>query len=118
MSVYSWREVAQFVRFAIYSFLTFASIVGAWIALDLPRVASQGYVDLKFQLASDSNRIIQSQMTSVRIQLNRMTRQSLESEKYRLTKEPNQSFDTLKRIKDIEEELEDAARERMFLLKP
>lgn len=125
----TWREVSAFIRFAIYLILTTASVVAAWTALGLPQVASKDYVDgkaksviedanAKFKVANDNSALVQSQMTSVRVQLNKMTRQNLESEKYRLSKEPNPSIDTAKRLQDIEEELQDVARERNFLLKP
>lgn len=116
----SWRDFAQFIRFAIYSFLTFGSLVAGWVALDLPQVASKDYVNTKFQLASDSSRLVQSQLTSTRLMLNKMTRQGLEAEKYRLIIEQkaNNSFDIQKRLQNIEDEIDDAKREREILLKP
>lgn len=108
----SWREFTQIVRFAIYSFLTLGSLVTGWIAFGLPQVASQAYVDNKFNP-------IQSQIVPIRLQLNRMTRQALEVEKWRLTNDAktNNSFEIQSRLRDIELELADTHRERDNLLK-
>lgn len=97
------------------SILTLSAIMGAWVFLGLPQVASQTYVDNKFKPVEE----IRTQLNATRIQINRMTRQSLEAEKYRLTTESktNNSFDIIRRMKDIDEELSDTAREREILLK-
>ncbi len=110
---WGWREIKLFFRFTIYSFTGLGSLVGAWIALGLPQVASQTYVDDKF-------RPIQSQILSTRIQLNKLTRQNLEAEHYRLTQQnkTDSSYEIQKRLNDIIEQLADTADERKRLLGP
>lgn len=115
---WGWREVKLFVRFFIYSISALGAFVTLWITLDLPQVASKDYVNQKFQVASDSNKTVQNQINYVRIQMNRMSRQALEAEKYRLTEQAktDNSFDLQQRLRDIDSDLEDIARERATLL--
>jgi len=56
----------------------------------------------------------------MRISLNRMTRQQLEAEQYRLTQQAktDTSFEVQKRLSDVAEELADIADERKRLLGP
>lgn len=117
---WGWREVKLAFRFIIYSFTGLGSFVAGWIALGLPQVASQDYVNTKFSVASEKTREVTSQVFSVRLQLNRMTRQALEAEQYRLTQQSktDNSFEIQKRLRDISEELNDAADERKRLLNP
>lgn len=117
---WGFREVKLGARFFLYSVTTFITIAGAWTVLDLPRVASQTYVDGKFTVASEANREVKSQVFSARLQINRMTRQTLEAEQYRLTVQAktDTSFEIQKRLHDIDEELADTADERKRLLGP
>lgn len=109
---WGWREVRLFIRFMVYSIGGLGAIATLWVTLDLPQVASKDYVNGKFQP-------VQSQLVATRLQLNKMTRQSLETEHYRLTTESktNNTFDIQKRINDINDQLGDTQRERDFLLK-
>lgn len=113
----SWRDVSAFFRFATYSIVTGAAVYAGWTTLGLPMLASQAYVNERTQKLADNNLVLQSQMNGVRLQLNKMNRQSLEREKYRLEKEP-ETLSNTRRLKDIEEELADTIRERNILLSP
>lgn len=116
----TWPQFYTTLRYFVTSILSLGAFVSAWIYLGLPQVASKDYVDGKFQTASDSSKIVQVQVNSVRIQLNKMNRQALEAEKYRLTNEAktNNSFDLQRRIQDIDVELADIQRERERLFSP
>lgn len=117
---WGWKEVRLFVRFMVYSITAFSAVAGLWITLDLPQVASKEYVNGKFKIATENSQLLQSQLTSTRIMLNKMSRQNLETEKYRLTEQrkTDNSFSLQQRLLEIEEELRDVARERDILLKP
>lgn len=117
---WGWVEIKSFLRFLSYSITTIAAFVGLWLTLDLPRVASKDYVNGKFQVAVDSSKVVQFQLNAVRLQINKMTRQTLEAEKYRLTLESktNNAFDVQKRLQDLNEELEDVRRDRDNLINP
>jgi len=108
---WGWREVKLFVRFSFYSMTCIATFSGLWVAFDLPQVASKSYVDDKFHP-------VNSQLVYTRIQLNKMTRQALEAEKYRLTKElqTNNSFEVQQRLNSINDELDSAQKEKDNLL--
>lgn len=99
---WGWREVKLIARFSMYSVTGLGTLTALWITLDLPQVASKDYVNGKFQP-------VQSQLTATRLQLNKMTKQGLEAEHYRLTNEnkTNTSFDIQKRINDINDQLVD-----------
>lgn len=120
MALPAWGEVARTVRYFFTSIVSLGAFVTAWIYLGLPQVASQTYVDEKFKVASEANREVKSQIFSARISLNRMTRQGLEAEQYRLTQQSktDNSFEIQKRLRDIAEELADTADERKRLLGP
>ena len=120
MPLPAWGEVARTIRYFFVSITSLGAFVTAWIYLGLPQVASQDYVDKKFNIASDDNRGIKSQVLSTRIQLNKMTRQNLEAEQYRLTQQAktDNSFEIQRRLHDIAEELADTADERKRLLGP
>lgn len=108
---WGWREVKLFIRFFVYSVSSLGAVIALWAALDLPQVSSKTYVDSKIHP-------IQGELRGTRLQVNKLTRQNLEGEKWRLTNETktNSSFDIVKRLKDIEEELTDTQKERNFLL--
>jgi len=120
MTAPAWSEVTRTIRYFFTSILSLGAFVSAWIYLGLPQVASQSYVDTKFQVASEANREVKSQIFSARISLNRMTRQQLEAEQYRLTQQAktDTSFEVQKRLSDVAEELADIADERKRLLGP
>lgn len=120
MSLPAWGEVARTIRYFFTSIVSLGAFVTAWIYLGLPQVASQTYVDTKFQLASEATRGVQSQVFSARITLNKITRQGLEAEQYRLTQQAkaDNSFDIQKRLRDIQEELTETNDERKRLLGP
>lgn len=108
---WGWKEVKLFFRFTFYSMTCIATFSGLWVFFDLPQVASKDFVISKFQP-------VQSQLNATRLQLNKMTRQTLEAEHYRLTTEnkSNISFDIQKRINDVNEQMLDNQRERDALL--
>ena len=120
MTAPAWSEVTRTIRYFFTSILSLGAFVSAWIYLGLPQVASQNYVDDKFKVASEANREVKSQIFSARISLNRMTRQQLEAEQYRLTQQAktDSSFEIQRRLHDIQEELNDTADERKRLLGP
>ncbi len=120
MPLPQWGEVARTIRYFFVSIISLGSFVTAWIYLGLPQVASQTYVDQKFQVANEANREVKSQVFSARITLNKITRQGLEAEQYRLTQQAktDNSFEIQKRLRDISEELADTADERKRLLGP
>jgi len=119
-SLPQWGEVARTVRYFFTSIVSLGAFITAWIYLGLPQVASKDYVDDKFRLASEATRGVQSQVFSARITLNKITRQGLEAEQYRLTQEAktNNSLDIQRRLHDIQEELADTLDERRRLLGP
>jgi len=114
----SWEEAKLFFKFLAGGIGVVSGVVALWVTLDLPQAASKDYVDKKVILVADVSRQLQSSLSNTRLQINRMTRQGLEAEKYRLTTESktSNSYDIQKRIQDIEEELKDTARERDILL--
>lgn len=114
----SWDEAKLFFKFLIGCITVLTSVVAFWVTFDLPQPASKDYVDKKVIMVTDASKQLQASLANTRIQINRMTRQGLEAEKYRLTADSktNNSYDIQKRIQDIEEELKDAARERDILL--
>ena len=114
----TWDEAKLFFKFLVGGITVFTSVVAFWVTFDLPQAASKDYVDKKVILVTDANKHLQASLNFTRLQINKMTRQNLEAEKYRLTVESksNNSFDVQKRIADIEEELRDTAKERDLLL--
>ncbi len=120
MPMPQWGEVARTIRYFFTSIVSLGAFITAWIYLGLPQVASQTYVDEKFKLASEATRGVQSQIFSARITLNKITRQGLEAEQYRLTQQAktDNSFEIQKRLRDIAEELADTTDERKRLLGP
>ena len=120
MTAPAWSEVTRTIRYFFTSILSLGAFVSAWIYLGLPQVASQNYVDDKFKVASEATKSVQSQIFSARIALNRMTRQQLEAEQYRLTQQTktDNSFEIQQRLHDIAEALADTLDERKRLLGP
>jgi len=116
--VMTWEEAKLFLKFLVGGIGVVTGIITFWITLDLPQAASKDYVDKKVILVADVSKQLQVSLVNTRLQINRMTRQQLEAEKYRLTADSknSNSYDIQKRIKDIEEELKDTARERDVLL--
>jgi hypothetical protein len=116
--IMSWEEAKLFFKFLAGGIGVVSGIIALWVTLDLPQAASKDYVDKKVILVADVSRQLQASLSNTRLQINRMTRQGLEAEKYRLTTESktSNSYDIQKRIQDIEEELKDTARERDILL--
>lgn len=127
----TWPQFKLMMQFFIASIISLASFVGAWKYLGLPVFATETFVHItvegavndftkKFTFVSDENRQVKSQLTATRLQLNKLTRQGLEAEKYRLTtiSKTDNSFDVIQRLRSIEEELEDANDERKRLLGP
>lgn len=114
----TWEEAKLFLKFLVGGIGVVTGIITFWITLDLPQAASKDYVDKKVILVADVSKQLQVSLVNTRLQINRMTRQQLEAEKYRLTADSknSNSYDIQKRIKDIEEELKDTARERDVLL--
>lgn len=117
-AIMSWDEAKLFFKFLIGCITVLTSVVAFWVTFDLPQAASKDYVDKKVIMVTDASKQLQASLANTRIQINRMTRQGLEAEKYRLTADSktNNSYDIQKRIRDIEEELKDTARERDILL--
>jgi hypothetical protein len=116
--IMSWEEAKLFFKFLAGGIGVVSGVIALWVTLDLPQAASKDYVDKKVILVADVSRQLQASLSNTRLQINRMTRQGLEAEKYRLTAESktSNSYDIQKRIQDIEEELKDTARERDILL--
>lgn len=116
--IMSWEEAKLFFKFLAGGIGVVSGVIALWVTLDLPQAASKDYVDKKVILVADVSRQLQASLSNTRLQINRMTRQGLEAEKYRLTTESktSNSYDIQKRIQDIEEELKDTARERDILL--
>jgi len=79
-----WEEVVLFGKFLVGGISTMLATIALWSALGLPQVASQTYVDSKFQLASDSSKQTRSLVIDTQLQINKMTRKTLEAEKYQL----------------------------------
>lgn len=116
----TWAQFYTSIRYFITSICSLGAFITAWIYLGLPQVASKDYVDDKFKLASEATRGVQSQVFSARITLNKITRQGLEAEQYRLTQQAktDTSLDIQRRLHDIQEELNDTQDERKRLLGP
>lgn len=116
----TWEQFYRSAKYFVTSICSLGAFITAWIYLGLPQVASKDYVDDKFKLASEAVRGVQSQVFSARITLNKITRQGLEAEQYRLTQEAksNNSPEIQRRLRDIAEELADTADERKRLLGP
>lgn len=110
----TWDEVKLFIKFLLGSMAVVASVSGLWLTLDLPQVASKGYVNAKFIRVAGSTQALTSSLTSIKLQINKMTRQSLESEKYTLKQrlKDGLDFDAQKRLNDIDANLRDVSAER------
>lgn len=115
-----WAQFYLTMKYFVTSIVSLGGFVTAWIYLGLPQVASKDYVDSKFQLASEANREVKSQVFSSRLQLNKINRQALETEQYRLTiqAKTDTSYEIQQRLNDIREELLETADERKRLLGP
>lgn len=127
----TWAQFKVFVGFFIASIISLGGVATVWVQFGFPVAASQNYVDVKhaiaikhtedkFQTASEDNRQVKSQLTSSRLQLNKINRQALEAEKYRLTQQAKTdiTFEIQQRINDIADQIEEAIDERKRLLSP
>ena len=115
----TWEEAKLFLKFLVGGIGVMTGVVTLWITLDLPQAASKDYVNTKIAIAIDANKTTQALLIDTRLQINKMTRQSLESEKYRLEEQNKKSpdFEIQKRINDIILDLEDTNKERTSLQK-
>ena len=113
----TWDEAKLFFKFLTGGVGVITGVITLWLMLDLPQVASKDYVDKKFMLANTASKQTQATLIDTRLQINRMTRQNLEAEKYRLQEQNKRSpdFEIQKRINDITLELEDTHKERTSL---
>ena len=114
-----WSEAVLFFKFLAGGIAVLSGVATLWLTFDLPQVASKEYVDKKFVVAFDTSRQIQAILIDTRLQINRMTRQGLEGEKYRLEEQNKKApdFELQKRINDINIELDDNTKERGNLQK-
>lgn len=125
----TWQQFKLMAQFFIASIVSIAAFVAAWRALDLPVFATERYVSTsveiaisdvnkKFSLASEDSRQVKAALIAARLQLNKINRQSLEAEKYRLTQQARttNSFEVQQRLRELDEQLEDANEERKRLL--
>jgi len=115
----TWDEAKLFFKFCAGGITVFATVVALWSALDLPQAASKDYVNGKFALASDLTKTVQTSLIETRLQINKMTRQNLEGEKYTLEQKLKTSsdFEDQKRLNDVLQSLIDTQRERENLQK-
>jgi|SRR5690606_30317571 len=113
----TWEEAKLFLKFLVGGIGVLTGVVTFWVTLDLPQAASKDYVDKKIALAYDANKQTQVILIDTRLQINKMTRQNLESERYRLEEQNklSPSFEIQKRINDIKQDLEDTNKERTNL---
>jgi len=110
----TWEEAKLFFKFCAGGVGVFATVVTIWVTLDLPQAASKDYVNGKFALASDLTKTLQASLTDTRLQINNMTRQSLEAEKYNLEQKIKTSpdFEAQRRLNDVNQSLIDTQKER------
>lgn len=110
----TWDEAKLFLKFCAGGLGVFATIVTIWVTLDLPQAASKDYVNSKFELASDLTKTLQASLIDTRLQINNMTRQSLEAEKYNLEQKikANSDFEAQRRLNDVNQSLIDTQKER------
>jgi len=113
----TWEEAKLFFKFLTGGIGVITGVMTLWLMLDLPQVASKDYVDKKFTLATIASKQTQVTLLDTRLQINKMTRQNLEAEKYRLEEQNRKSpdFEIQKRLNDIKVELEDTYKERTNL---
>lgn len=115
----TWEEAKLFIKFLVGGIGVLTGVATFWLTFDLPQVASKDYVDKKFVIASETSKMTQITLVDTRLQINTMTRQNLEAEKYRLNEQykKNPDFEIQKRINDIIQELQDTYKERTNLQK-
>lgn len=113
----TWDEAKLFFKFLTGGIGVITGVMTLWLMLDLPQVASKDYVDKKFMLADITSKQTHASLIETRLQINKMTRQNLEAEKYRLEEQnkKNPDFEIQRRINDIKQELEDTNKERTSL---
>ena len=113
----TWEEPKLFFKFLTGGIGVITGVMTLWLMLDLPQVASKDYVDKKFDLASTASKQTQAGLIDTRLQINKMTRQGLEAEKYRLEEQNKKTpdFEIQKRLNDIRQDLEDTYKERANL---
>ena len=110
----TWEEAKLFLKFCVGGITVLATVVALWAGLDLPQAASKDYVNSKFALASDLTKSVQASLIDTRLQINKMTRQGLEAEKYNLEQKikTNPDFEAQRRLNDINQNLIDTQKER------
>lgn len=115
----TWEEAKLFIKFLVGGIGVLTGVATFWLTFDLPQVASKDYVDKKFVLASEAGKMMQATLVDTRLQINTMTRQNLEAEKYRLEEQYKKSpdFEIQKRINDLTQQLQDTYKERTNLQK-
>lgn len=94
------------------------AIMALWTALGLPQVASQGYVDGKFQTVSDVAAQTRGLVINTQVQINRLSIQQLKSRQFQLEEanRVNPSLENRQRLLEIQSDLQDAEAERRRLL--